>query len=109
VIRVQVVDPSAFTPPYDHALCASLARLGADVELVTSRFAYGAVPPPDGYRRRELFYRRIRGAPGSRLRRATKLLAHVPNMLADRRGGGRRGRGALSVAGRAMARRPAAP
>ncbi len=85
MIRVQVVDPSAFTPPYDHALCASLARLGADVELVTSRFAYGAVPPPDGYRRRELFYRRIRGAPGSRLRRATKLLAHVPNMLAYRR------------------------
>ena len=39
-----VVDPSAYTPPYDHALCAALARAGADVELVTSRFAYGDVP-----------------------------------------------------------------
>jgi glycosyltransferase involved in cell wall biosynthesis len=84
-MRVQVVDPSAFTPPYDHALCASLARLGVQVELVTSRFAYGAVPPPDGYVRRELFYARARGAPGSPVRRLTKLAAHVPDMLALRR------------------------
>jgi glycosyltransferase involved in cell wall biosynthesis len=84
-MRVQVVDPSAFTPPYDHALCSSLARLGADVELVTSRFAYGAVAEPAGYALRELFYRRAIGAPGSRLRRAAKLLAHGPDMLAYRR------------------------
>jgi glycosyltransferase involved in cell wall biosynthesis len=84
-MRVQVVDPSAFTPPYDHALCASLARLGADIELVTSRFAYGDVPEPQGYRHRELFYRRAAGAPASRLRRVTKLIAHVPDMLAYRR------------------------
>ena len=31
-----VVDPAAYTPPYDHALCAALAQAGADVELVTS-------------------------------------------------------------------------
>ena len=48
-MRVQVVDPSAFTPPYDHALSAALARAGADVELITSRFAYGSVAAPDGY------------------------------------------------------------
>ena len=35
-MRVQVVDPSAYTPPYDHALCAALARGGAEVELITS-------------------------------------------------------------------------
>ena len=40
-MRVQVVDPSAFTPPYDHALSAALARAGADGELITSRFANG--------------------------------------------------------------------
>jgi len=48
-MRVQVLDPSAFGPPYDHALSAALARCGADVELVTSRFAYGPVPPAEGY------------------------------------------------------------
>jgi glycosyltransferase involved in cell wall biosynthesis len=81
VTRVHVVDPSAFTPPYDHALCSALARAGADVELVTSRFAYGNAPAPDGYRRRELFYRRAPGAAGSRRRRLAKLAEHVPDML----------------------------
>jgi len=84
-MRVHVVDPSAYTPPYDHALCAALARAGADVELITSRFAYGAAPAPDGYTVREQFYRRAVGAPGSRLRLATKLLEHVPDMLGYRR------------------------
>ena len=86
-MRVQIVDPSAFTPPYDHALCAALARAGAEVELVTSRFAYGGVSRADGYAVSELFYRRARGTPGSRLRRASKLLEHVPDMLALRRAG----------------------
>jgi glycosyltransferase involved in cell wall biosynthesis len=84
-MRAQVVDPPAFTPPYDHALCAALARAGAAVELVTSRFAYGPVPEPDGFVLTERFYRHARGAAGSRLRRASKLLEHVPDMLSYRR------------------------
>jgi glycosyltransferase involved in cell wall biosynthesis len=82
-MRVQVVDPSAFTPPYDHALCAALAgaEAGVEVELITSRFAYGSVPRPDGYAVRELFYRRAVGAPGSPARLASKLAEHVPDML----------------------------
>ena len=52
------------------------------MELVTSRFAYGEVPSADGYVVRELFYRHALGAPGSRLRRFTKLADHVPDMLA---------------------------
>ena len=80
-MRVQVVDPSAFTPPYDHALSAALARAGADVELITSRFAYGSVTAPDGYALREHFYRHARGAAGSRVRSLTKLAEHVPDML----------------------------
>jgi glycosyltransferase involved in cell wall biosynthesis len=80
-MRVHIVDPSAFTPPYDHALASALARAGAQVELITSRFGYGAVPEPDGYRIRELFYRRAPGAPGSRVRLAGKLIEHVPDML----------------------------
>src|ERR1700751_2192664 len=55
-VRVLLADPPAFTPPYDHELAAALARDGVDVELVTSRFRFGAAPEPDGYRRRELFY-----------------------------------------------------
>jgi glycosyltransferase involved in cell wall biosynthesis len=84
-MRVHVVDPSAYTPAYDHALCAALAREGAAVELITSAFAYGAAPQPDGYVVREMFYRRSFGPPGSRVRLATKLLEHVPDMLRYRR------------------------
>lgn len=85
-MRVQLVDPSAFTPPYDRALAAALARGGAEVELLTSRFLYGPVPNAEGYRVRECFYRRsaARGldAPA---RRALKLAEHIPDMLRFRR------------------------
>jgi glycosyltransferase involved in cell wall biosynthesis len=85
-MKVQLVDPSAFTPPYDRALAAALARGGAEVELLTSRFLYGPVPEPNGYRVRECFYRRsaARGldAPA---RRAFKAAEHLPDMLRLRR------------------------
>jgi glycosyltransferase involved in cell wall biosynthesis len=55
-VRVLLADPPAFTPPYDHELAEALARAGAEVELVTSRFRFGAAPEPGAYRRRELFY-----------------------------------------------------
>ncbi len=83
---VHLVDPSAFTPPYDRALAAALARAGADVELLTSRFLYGQVPPAEGYAVREIFYRRSAGrgldAPA---RRAFKLAEHLPGMWRLRR------------------------
>jgi glycosyltransferase involved in cell wall biosynthesis len=85
-MKIQLVDPSAFTPPYDRALAAALARGGAEVELLTSRFLYGAVPEVEGYRVRECFYRRSaeRGleAPG---RRAFKGAEHLGDMLRLRR------------------------
>jgi glycosyltransferase involved in cell wall biosynthesis len=89
-VRVHVIDPSAYTPPYDHALCRALGTAGAEVTLVTSRFAYGPVPPAEGYVRRELFYRHALGAPdrskiGRRLRVASKLAEHIPDMLRYRR------------------------
>lgn len=55
-MRIVVADPPAFTPAYDHELAAALARAGAEVELVTSRFRFGEVPVPDGYLRSETFY-----------------------------------------------------
>lgn len=76
-MHVVVADPPAFTPPYDHALAAALARAGADVQLVTSQFRFGAVAAPDGYRRREIFYplsSRLFGR--SRLRLPLKVLEH---------------------------------
>lgn len=85
-MRVKIVDPSAYSAPYDRCLCAALARRGAEVELVTSRFLYGPVPSQDGYRVNEAFYRRSarRGldAPG---RRAFKLSEHFADMLRYRR------------------------
>jgi glycosyltransferase involved in cell wall biosynthesis len=76
-VRVVVADPPAFTPPYDHELAAALVRAGAEVELVTSRFRFGAAPAPDGYVRSELFYplssRLFRR---SRLRLPLKALEH---------------------------------
>ena len=84
-MRVQIVDPPAYTPPYDRSLCAALARAGADVELVTSRFPHGPVPPAEGYRVSEVFYRRsaeagsqTRGAAGAEARRAPRRHAPLP-------------------------------
>jgi glycosyltransferase involved in cell wall biosynthesis len=84
-MRVHVVDPPAYTPPYDHALSAALAAAGAQVTLVTSAFPYGEVPRGDGYVLDERFYRRTYGTAGGALRRLTRLAAHVPEMLAYRR------------------------
>ena len=85
-MRVLLADPPAFTPPYDHELAAALARAGADVELVTSRFRFGDAPEPDGYRRRELFYplsSRVFGR--SRLRLPLKVVEHPLGLAALRR------------------------
>jgi glycosyltransferase involved in cell wall biosynthesis len=84
-VRVQIVDPSAYTPPYDHALCRALAAAGAGVELYTSRFVYGPVAPAEGYVRRESFYRLATRLQSARARRAAKLAEHVPDMLRYRR------------------------
>jgi glycosyltransferase involved in cell wall biosynthesis len=86
-VRVDLVDPPAYTPPYDHALAAALARAGAAVRVVTSPFGYGAVPRPGGYELQERFYRRAAatGRAGSAARRAARVAEHVPDMLAYRR------------------------
>jgi glycosyltransferase involved in cell wall biosynthesis len=85
-MRVKLVDPSAFTPPYDRALAAALARGGAEVELVTTRFLYGDVPPAEGYTVSERFYRRsaARGLE-ARGRLPFKAAEHIPDMLRFRR------------------------
>jgi glycosyltransferase involved in cell wall biosynthesis len=84
-VRVHIVDPSAYTPPYDHALCRALGAAGAEVDLYTSRFAHGPVAPADGYRRHELFYPLAAHVGSARARRWVKLAEHVPDMLRYRR------------------------
>ncbi|MEX1141909.1 MAG: glycosyltransferase [Thermoleophilaceae bacterium] len=95
-MRVQLVDPPAYTPPYDHSLAAALARAGADVELSTSRPTYEAPPagsfaPPGAtsakpaFDVREDFYRRAMARDRSTTaRRALRLAEHVPDMLRHR-------------------------
>lgn len=75
-MHVKLIDPSAFTPPYDRALAAALAAEGAEVELITSKFTYGPVPEPVGYEVSYDFYRR----PPRRARRLGKAVRHVPDM-----------------------------
>jgi glycosyltransferase involved in cell wall biosynthesis len=81
-MRIALADPPAFTPAYDHELASALARAGADVELVTSRFRFGETPQPAGYARSEPFYPlSARVFRRSRLRIPVKAVEHGPGML----------------------------
>jgi glycosyltransferase involved in cell wall biosynthesis len=56
-VRIIIANPPGFGgPDYDHHLCSALAAEGEDVELITTRFRFGQMPEPAGYRRSELFY-----------------------------------------------------
>jgi glycosyltransferase involved in cell wall biosynthesis len=79
-MRVVIADPPAYTPPYDRALSAALARHGVDVELVTSRFRFGDVAAPEGYEAREWFYPLSSRMGGTRRRLALKALEHPLGM-----------------------------
>lgn len=84
-MHVRLIDPSAYTPPYDHALANALVRAGDRVTLVTSSFPYGRIPEPEGYAIEHGFYRRAIGPAGSTVRRVAKLAQHVPDMRRLRR------------------------
>ena len=79
-MRVVVADPPAYTPPYDRALCAALARAGVDVELVTSRFRFGAAAEPIGYEASEWLYPLSSRMSARRMRLAVKALEHPLGM-----------------------------
>jgi glycosyltransferase involved in cell wall biosynthesis len=88
-VRVSLIDPVSYTLPYDTSLAAALARRGHDVDLIAARFAHGAVPEPDGYRRHDLFFtvsgRLLAKRPRSRLRYPVKGLEYLPDLArADR-------------------------
>jgi glycosyltransferase involved in cell wall biosynthesis len=79
-MRVVIADPPAYTPPYDRALSAALARRGVDVELVTSRFRFGEVAAPEGYQASEWFYPLSSRLGRTRLRLSLKALEHPLGM-----------------------------
>ncbi|MBD0339254.1 MAG: glycosyltransferase, partial [Thermoleophilia bacterium] len=82
-MRIALLDPPSYSPAYDHHLAAALAARGHDVELVTSPFAFGEPPAPDGYRRAEVFLplssRLVRRSPRSRLRLPLKAVEYAPS------------------------------
>ena len=84
-MRIALVDPLAYTPPYDHELAAALARRGHEVTLLTSAYLHGAAPQPDGYRREELFLplsgRLLRRAPRAGWRLALKGAEYLPSAV----------------------------
>ncbi len=85
-MRILVVDPQAYTPWYDHSLCAALAARGHDVELETAAFLHGKVPDAVGYRKRESFgpplQRLVRARPRSSIRAPLKLAGHAAGLAA---------------------------
>src|SRR2546423_1461615 len=54
-MRIVLVDPLAYTPPYDNALARALAAEGQAVTLMTSPYPHGKAPAAEGYTREELF------------------------------------------------------
>jgi glycosyltransferase involved in cell wall biosynthesis len=88
-VRIALIDPGAYTPPYDDRLASSLGARGHDVALLTAPFRFGDAPAPDGYRREELLFRLsaslFRGAPRSPLRLPVKALEYVPGVRTLRR------------------------
>ena len=80
-LRVALIDPSGYTRPYDHELARALARRGHDVSLWTASFVHGDPPPAEGYRVRELFYRRTNRLGGPQaLRRVAKAGEHLAGL-----------------------------
>ena len=75
-MRVVLADPPAYTPPYDRALAAALARQGLEVELLTSRFRYGMVPAAAGYTVDDSLYRLAGKAHTRAGRLAARALEH---------------------------------
>jgi glycosyltransferase involved in cell wall biosynthesis len=84
-VRIALLDPPSYSPAYDHHLAAALAARGHDVELVSSPFAFGDPPNPNGYDRRELFLplsgRLLRRSPRSPLRLPLKAVEYGPSVL----------------------------
>lgn len=83
-MKIALLDPPSYSPAYDHHLATSLAGRGHEVDLLTSPFAFGRPPTPNGYRRTEIFLpwssKLLRRAPRSRARFALKGAEYFPSV-----------------------------
>ena len=89
-MRIALLDPPSFTPPYDHALASALARRGNEVHLLASPLPVEYERAPNGYRRHDVFLpvsgRLFRRRSRSRARLFVKGIEYVPSVrLALRR------------------------
>ena len=86
---IALIDPGAYTPPYDDRLASSLAERGHDVHLLTAPFRFGETPRAEGYHREELFFRLssslFRSAPRSPWRLPLKAIEYIPGTKRLRR------------------------
>ena len=84
-MKVLMLDPSAFTPPYDHHLCEGLATVGCDLSLYTTRSDFNEWDNDTTYDQIEFFYRRTNALYKNRDRLpgriAVKGLEHVADMM----------------------------
>jgi glycosyltransferase involved in cell wall biosynthesis len=84
-VRIALLDPPGYSPAYDHHLSSSLAARGHDVDLLTAPFPHGDPPPPEGYRRHEVFLtlsgRLLRSAPRLPGRRGLKAVEYLPSVV----------------------------
>src|SRR4051812_15970276 len=82
-MRIALVDPLSYTPPYDDGLAHALAERGHDVTLLAGPFLHGSVPEPDDYVREEVFLpvtgRLFKPLPRSRLRLLLKGIEYLPS------------------------------
>jgi glycosyltransferase involved in cell wall biosynthesis len=84
-MKIVMIDPSAFTPPYDHHLCEGLSQIGHNVSLFTTDFEYVGWESENPYRKLDFFYNNTNKIYSkedrSWHRQAIKGSEHVFNML----------------------------
>ena len=80
-MRIALLDPPSFTPPYDHALAAALARRGHDVHLLAAPGLLWPERGENGYRLHEVFTPlSARARVPRRARLVLKGLEYVPSV-----------------------------
>jgi glycosyltransferase involved in cell wall biosynthesis len=82
-VRISLADPVSYTMPYDASLAEALARRGHDVDFLCASFMFSELAPPDGYRRKEIFFTHgawlLRRYPRSSVRFLVKGIEYLPN------------------------------